>query len=250
MAPTADDIFADGAFARLYDSFNPWGPDDDFYLSLARERGGPVLDLGCGTGSLACRIAQEISPVAGLDPAPGMLGVARARPGARGVEWIEGDARTFSLSRRFNLIYLTGHAFQVFLTDEEVLAVLRNAAGHLGPDGRLAFETRNPAARAWLSWTPAESRDLAMTAEDGRVEEFCEAIYDPATGIAELTHHYRFLDKATEQVGHSRLRFMTQACLAELTRAAGLAPQSWYGDWDRRPYSPESEEIILVAGLR
>ncbi len=61
MVP-ADEIFSDPAFARLYDAFNLWGPGDDFYLALARKLGGGVLDLGCGTGMLACRIAQRCCP--------------------------------------------------------------------------------------------------------------------------------------------------------------------------------------------
>ncbi len=250
MARAAGDIFDDYALASLYDDFNAWDASDDFYLALARESGGPVLDFGCGTGMLACRIATEVLPVVGVDPAAGMLHVARARPGAEKVEWIESSAQDLRLAKRFNLIYLTGHAFQVFLTDEDALAVLKTAAEHLGPNGRLAFETRNPAAQAWLSWTPKESGTVVETDEHGRVEEFCEAAYNPVTGIAELTHHYRFLDKGTQRVGHSQLRFMAQAHLADLIAEAGLAAQSWYGNWNRSPYSPAAREIIALAALK
>jgi ubiquinone/menaquinone biosynthesis C-methylase UbiE len=249
MAGAADEIFDDYAFARLYDTFNPWGAGDDFYLALARQSGGPVLDLGCGTGMLACRIAAEVSPVTGVDLAAGMLQVARSRPGADRVTWIEGDGRNLQLQQRFNLIYLTGHAFQVFLTDADVLSVLRTAARQLNPEGRLAFETRNPGARAWLSWNPKESRKVAQLPGLGRVEEFSENVYDSTTGIAELTHHYRFLDKGGQQVGHSRLRFIDRNHLAELIASAGLSPREWYGSWDRSDYSPASREIIVVAGL-
>lgn len=244
-----DDIFDDEAFARLYDLFNPWGPGDDFYLALALESGGPVLDLGCGTGMLACRIAGEVSPVVGVDPAAGMLRIARSRPGAKLVEWIEGDARRLDLGRRFNLIYMTGHAFQVFLTDEDALAVLRAAARHLSPRGRLAFETRNPAARAWLSWTAEQSRTVAPMTRRGRIEESCGAEFDPVTGIAALTHRYRFLDEGGEQIAHSRIRFLDQPHIALLLETAGLAPLAWHGDWDRSPYSTAAKELIAVARL-
>lgn len=249
MAMAADGIFADYALASLYDAFNPWGPGDEFYCDLARQTGGPVLDLGCGTGMLACRIAAEISPVTGVDPAAGMLRVARSRPGAGRVEWIEGDARNLDLGRRFNLIYLTGHAFQVFLTDQEALAVLGTAARHLLPAGRLAFETRNPLVQEWRSWTVEESRELAELPGQGRVEQYCDTVYDRATGIADLMHHYRFLDQGTEQVGHSRLRFISQDHLAGLLARAGLSPRAWHGGWDRSPCSQTSSEIIVVASL-
>ncbi len=249
MADAAGEIFEDYALASLYDAFNPWGVGDDFYLALARETGGPVLDLGCGTGMLACRIAAEISPVTAVDPAAGMLQVARSRPGAERVTWIEADGRNLQLQQRFNLIYLAGHAFQVFLTDRDLLSVLRTAARHLNPEGRLAIETRNPGARAWLSWNPRDSRKVAQLPDLGRAEEFCESVYRPATGIAELTHHYRFLDKGGQQVGHSKLRFIGQDHLADLIGSAGLSPREWYGSWDRSDYSPASREIIVVAAL-
>jgi SAM-dependent methyltransferase len=251
MAPgrggVADEIFSDLAFARLYDAFNPWGPGDDFYLALAGKLGGGVLDLGCGTGMLACRIAQEVTPVVGVDPAEGMLRIARGRPGAERVKWLEGDARTLDLEQRFSLIYLTGHAFQVFLTDEDCLAMLKAASHHLAPGGRLAFDTRNPAAKAWLSWTPEASRDIAEIAGLERVEESVDTALDEASGIASITHRYRFLDKGTEQTGHSRIRFIDVDHVVRLLDEAGLALEHSHGWWDGTPYSQQSEEIIVVA---
>jgi SAM-dependent methyltransferase len=249
MVPVGD-IFADEAFARLYDAFNPWGPGDDFYLALARDSGGPVLDLGCGTGMLATRIAEEISPVTGLDPAKGMLQVARSRPGAERVEWIESDARHLDLGRRFNLIYMTGHAFQVFLTDDDALAMLMGAAHHLVSGGRIAFDTRNPAAEAWRSWIWSESAETVDITGIGRVEESVDAIFDAAAGIAGITHRHRFLDRGTEQIGRSRIRFIDQDRVARLIGEAGLRIEHCYGWWDRTPYTPQSEEIIVVAKRR
>ncbi len=243
----ADEIFADEKFARLYDAFNAWGPGDDFYLALARKLGGPTLDLGCGTGMLACRIAEEIAPVAGVDPAEGMLHIARSRPGAERVEWIKGDARTLDLKRQFSLIYLTGHAFQVFLTDADSVAMLTTAARHLAPGGCLAFDTRNPAAKAWLAWTPQESRGIAEIAGLGRIEESVDTTFDEATGIASIAHRYRFLDQGSEQIGQSRIRFIDADHLAGLIAAAGLRIDSCHGWWDGRPCSPESEEFIVIA---
>ena len=86
-----DDAFADPRLAALYDALNPWGPSDDFYLSYVR-RAGSALDLGCGTGALLCRALGEGhgGVLAGVDPAPAMLDVARAR--CPGVSWLLGDA--------------------------------------------------------------------------------------------------------------------------------------------------------------
>src|SRR5579863_1204906 len=157
MPRPVDEIFDDDFLASLYDHFNSWGASDDFYLQMAQESGGPVLDLGCGTGMLAMRIASEGIEATGVDPAVGMLKVARSRPGAECVTWVAGNGQSLALSQRFKLIYMTGHAFQALIGDEDALGVLGAAARHLAPDGRFIFESRNPAIREWQEWQPGNS---------------------------------------------------------------------------------------------
>ena len=248
MTNKIDDYFDEYEFAELYDHFNGWMAGDEFYLALAREIGGPVLDLGCGTGMLACRIAAEGLDVTGADPADGMLRVARARPGAERVRWIKCRGQGLDLGRRFDLIYMTGHAFQMLLTDEDAVALLRAVANHLSERGRFAFDTRNPLAEEWRQWTFERDRTVVATERHGRVEEAADASHDPATGIVSLTHRHRFLDRGTERIGHSRIRFIERDHLARLIAKAGLTLSACYGDWDRQPFTPNSREIIAVAG--
>ena len=246
MPRQVDEVFEDSFFASLYDHFDAWDVCDDFYLKLALEIGGSVLDLGCGTGLLACRIAQDGLTVAGADPADGMLRVARSRPGAERVAWIKAAGQTLRLPQRFDLIYMTGHAFQALLTDDDAIAVLRNVRDHLTPGGRFAFESRNPAREAWQSWTP-DKRRVVKTADHGRIEEFFDTVADPRTGIVDIAHHYRLLDADKTIVGRSRIRFVDLDHLARLLTAADLAPVAWYGDWDRTPLSATSREFIAVT---
>ena len=153
----SDEIYAADDLARLYDHFNAWSASDEFYLALALGTGGPALDLGCGTGMLACRLAAEGLTVVGVEPSHSMLAIARTRPGAELVDWVRSGAESLRLAQRFDLVYMTGHAFQALLTDEHALAALKTARLHLARGGRFAFETRNPVARAWLGWTPTSS---------------------------------------------------------------------------------------------
>jgi ubiquinone/menaquinone biosynthesis C-methylase UbiE len=247
MPRPVDEIFDDAFLASLYDHLNPWSSSDDFYLQRARASGGPVLDLGCGTGMLAVRIASEGLEVAGVDPAAGMLKVARSRPGAERVTWFECDGQNLDLARRFKCIYMTGHAFQTLLTDEDAIAVLSAAGRHLSPDGRFIFESRNPAAREWQEWRPGNSWTVEI-APHGRVEESVDTTFDEASGIARITHRYRFLDRGTERVSNSRIRFIDHDHIARLIEEAGLKSIAWYGDWDRRPLSLASKEIVAVTG--
>ncbi len=146
--------YSDPRLAAVYDTLNPGSEDLDFYLDLAGKTPATVLDMGSGTGRLACALAARGHRVTGAEPAAGMMSVARARPGGERVTWIESDAASLSVETRFDLAIMTGHVFQVFFENGEVRAALGALHRHLAPGGRLAFETRNPAVRDCDSWTP------------------------------------------------------------------------------------------------
>src|SRR5579859_1448467 len=128
---TEDQSYANSRLAEVYDLDNPWGEDTDFYLALARQDSCHVLDLGCGTGTLCCALAERGHQVTGVDPAAAMLAVAKCKPHAKRVEWVESSAQSYRSGRRFDLITMTGHAFQVLLTDADALAALETRRGHL-----------------------------------------------------------------------------------------------------------------------
>jgi SAM-dependent methyltransferase len=145
--------FAD---ARGYDLQDQSDTGVAFYAALARETGGPVLELACGTGRVSIPIARLGFAVTGLDIVPGMVAVAREKSAGLPTRWVEGDARTFDLGEQFRLIFVTGNAFQAFLTRADQEALLGRVRAHLDDEGLFAFETRNP------RWTISETRD-----EDG-----------------------------------------------------------------------------------
>ncbi len=237
--------YSDPRLAAVYDTLNPWGDDGSFHLALAGDEPKEVLDMGCGTGRLACALAARGHRVTGADPAAGMLGVARSRPGGEAVRWIEADAAGLALDTRFDHAIMTGHVFQVFLDDEEVCAALDGLCRHLAPGGRLAFETRNPAVQDWETWTPEETRETLQVPGLGTVE----AHYDIAAAAGQLVTfetHFRFAADDVV-VAPSTLRFMDRDELAGFLAEAGFAEVAWYGDWDRSPPDPESPEIIAVA---
>ena len=238
--------YSDPRLAAVYDALNPPGADNAFYTAFAGAVGKTLLDMGCGTGRLAVDLAALGHRVTGADPAAAMLAIARRRPGGQAVDWVRSSAAALALPARFDQIVMTGHVFQVFLTDAEALAALRNLRRRLAPGGRLLFETRNPAARAWLAWTPERTRRVVAVPGLGNVE----AHYAVTAVEGELVAYeppFRF-GPGDEAVAESRLRFMPQARLAALLAEAGYASVTWYGDWDRAPLGPESRELIVVAG--
>ena len=112
-----DAIFAHQRLAGIYDWVDDDRSDLDVYAALAGELGAhSVFDIGCGTGSFACLLAQSGKEVVAVDPASASLDVARRKPHADRVRWLEGDASSLP-PLGFDLVTMTGNVAQVFLTD-------------------------------------------------------------------------------------------------------------------------------------
>lgn len=250
--PGEDRLYRDADLAQFYDLVNGWGSDFDTCLELARDARS-VLDLGCGTGELAAHLAAPPADgreVVGVDPAAAMLDVARNRPGGEMVTWVQAAAQSVRLGRAFDLVVLTGHAFQVFLTEADQRAVLVTIAAHLAPEGRFVFDSRNPAAVAWREWGPEESRRSLQHPRLGPVDCWNDAVHDPATGIVTYETHYRVSQSGELFSASSQIRFTDKAVLAAMLAEAGLAVERWLGDWQGGAYHPGAREIIPVGRLR
>jgi SAM-dependent methyltransferase len=150
--------FDDPRVAALYDVFDNDRSDLLAYLAIAEELGArSALDIGCGTGTFAIALAGRGLDVTGVDPSAAMLEVARAKPGARSVRWVHGDATSLHVLRA-DLATMTGNVAQAIVEPDAWHTTLRAVHDALRPGGNLVFETRNPEARAWETWTPDASR--------------------------------------------------------------------------------------------
>ncbi|MFI9555734.1 class I SAM-dependent methyltransferase [Nonomuraea endophytica] len=236
-----DRLFIEPRLAELYDTLCAGRPDFAFYLPLVMEAGS-VLDVGCGTGELliAARDAGHTGRLTGLDPADAMLGVARRRAG---VEWVRGDLSTVSRRGEFDLIVMTGHAFQVLVEDDELRAALAAVRAALADGGRFVFETRNPLARDWERWTgSSEITDASGTPVRVDVE-----VKQVTAERVTFTQTYTSPGWAGPEVSWSTLRFLGVAELAAFLAEAGLEVEAQYGDWNREPLTEAAPEIITFA---
>lgn len=244
-ARPCDDSYSDVRVAAVYAALYGPGPDTDHYRSLAGPVPLDVLDVGCGSGRLGVLLAQDGHRVVGIDLSAAMLAEACRRDRTGSASWNVGDARTLHLERTFDLVVMTGHAFQVLFDDREMAAFLTGAYAHLRPGGTLAFETRNPAARAWTDWTPARSRRMVEVERLGSVEVHNDVV---GVGGEHVTHRtsYRF-DDGSELHTSATLRFPSEAGVVAALRTAGFATIDVRGGWDGSAVTTASRELVVVA---
>lgn len=239
--PQPDLQFSDQRLADLYDLGNAGSDDRDYYLSLAGDAPQDILDLGCGTGLLCLAFAARGHRVTGVDPAAAMLTVARRAPLADQVKWIESTSEDFCVDQRFDLIIMTGHAFQVLLTDRQVEATLANMAKHLKPDGLIAFESRNPG----LNWDAIWGRDYEMETPQGRVRAV-RRMTDTSQASEFLSFAWDYHVANDRITSDSTLRFLTADAITAFADRAGLHVETVLGDWQGGAFDPDvSREMIF-----
>jgi len=216
-----DRIFADPRLAALYDVVDDDRSDLDVYTSMVDELGASsVLDVGCGTGTFACRLARRGIDVVGLDPAVASLDVARGKVGAEKVRWIHGDACDLP-ALSVDVAVMTGNVAQVFLSDANWAQVLAAVGRSIRDAGWLVFEARDPDQRAWERWTRAGTyRDLQVPAV-GRVETWTE-LTEVAEPYVSFRQTFRFHADGAELLSDSTLRFRHRDEIAEILISAGF----------------------------
>lgn len=237
----ADAIFEDRRLAKIYDPLEADRSDLGAYVALAERLGArAVLDIGCGTGTFACLLANRGIEVTGVDPAAASLAVARAKPGADRVRWIHGDAAMLP-PLQVDLATLTGNVAQVFLTDAEWASTLRCVRAALRPGGHLVLETRDPAKEAWRDWDREHSYQRIETPETGAVEAWVE-VTDVNGEVVSFRWTFTFEKDGTVLTSDSTLRFQHRDELARSLLAAGFTVEE-VRDAPDRP----GRELVFVA---
>lgn len=241
-----DRFFADEYLAGVYDAWHPRNVRDDYDFYLPRILAAKsVLDIGCGTGTLLREARQtgHKGRLCGIDPASAMLDRAREHTN---IEWVLGSLQSARFTAEFDLIVMTGHAFQAIVEDEELRGFLVAVRSALARGGCFAFETRSPGARAWEQW--AQEPPVTVKGPDGCEVRITTEVTAPFDGrTVTFIHIFTGKHQSLPQVSESTLRFLDIETLRGMLEEAGLRIERQFGDFDGTDLRSDSPEIITLA---
>lgn len=236
--------------------------DLDWYRARAREAGGPVLELGAGTGRITIPMAQDGASVCALDADAAMLAALRRRLGAlpadvqARVTTVAGDMRSFQLDRRFALVIAPFRAFLHNVTPDDQAACVQRVYAHLEPGGRFAFNVfhpsleymaRNAGALAGV-WRWSATHALPG---DGHVLVSEANHYDTVRRRVHSVHRYELYDPAGTLtrtfLQRLDLAYLYPADIRQLLERAGFGAIEIHGDFHGRPFQNDADELVIVA---
>jgi SAM-dependent methyltransferase len=228
-------------FADIYDEWAQHMTEDvPFYVELAREAEGPIVELAVGNGRVAIPVARETGrKVIGIDSSPAMLAQARERVQEAGVdvELHEGDMRDLELEEPVGLIYCPFRALLHLPTWADRRRVFERVAAALRPGGRFAWNV--------FVFDPeiaASFADRLRRRPDGKTWEWTE--YDPTDSRIDIT---AYVEQPGKDERSLSLWWIARSEWEGLIDVAGLEVEALYGDFDRTPFGKDSREFVWIA---
>lgn len=241
--------------SRIYDSgadydaqyAGRYEPEIRSLTRLALEQHGPVLDLCCGTGIVTVPLADTGLNVVGVDISAAMLETAKAKTKGDNPTFVLGDALEFTTTQRFGLVLMTGNAFQCFLTERDIRALLANVYKCLRSGGVFIFDTRLPEGhdftldddfQLWSEYQDAAGNPVRFFAK--------QAAFDAEQGVLHYEMQDVFAD-GTVKPSTETLKFTPLPRLLELLQGAGLEVTSRYQNWLLEPFEEGGAAVVLEA---
>jgi SAM-dependent methyltransferase len=247
------------AIAEWYDlEFADFTADLDLYLGYAGIVGGPILELGCGTGRLLAPLADAGYQVIGVDSSPAMIERARERLATARVDNARvglADIRTLEgIPQGMRLVFSAINSFLHLLTREDQLAALRSARRVLDGDGILVLDVFHPAPGTLQAMDDRFAVDGQWTLPDGTVlDRFSHRRVRPAEQLVETMLYFdrTGADGAVHRVtARYVMRYIHRFELESLLLQADFALEGIYGGYGLEPFDDHSANLIVVAHRR
>jgi len=249
--------------AELYDQVIPYAnrPDIEFFVQTAQDSGGPVLEVGCGTGRVLLPTAQAGITITGLDISKFMLDVCRQKLAVEPTEvqdrvtLVEGDMREFDLGTTFSLVTTPFRPFQHLLTTEDQIKCLECIYTHLVPGGFLILDIFNPSLTHLTMDNLGEEKDIEpeFTTPEGirvqRKDKIVARDYFRQVQDVELIYYLTHPDGKREQIVHAfPMRYLFRYEAEHLLARCGFEVVELYSDYRKNPLGASYPgELIFLA---
>ena len=251
------DISPYDAWAEIYDSvFSYVNEDIPFYVDEAVRSGGPVIELGCGTGRVAIPIALSGIDVVGLDSSSLMIERARKKAeqiGVSNLKLVQADMIDFKFDDKFPLAIVPFHGLLSLLSLKDIERTLLNIRRHLTPEGKLIFDIFVPDLNMMVQEgdVPYHFRDVTDPNTGRRLVIWNQASYDSHSQIMSIRSTIEELDLsgrvASKMYRDFALRYIFRWEMHYLLRACGYDILELYGDFLRQDFDENSTEMVWVA---
>lgn len=236
--------------------------DVEWYRRKALECGGPVLELGAGTGRISIPIAEDGISVTALDADAGMLERLREKAAALApvvqarISVHQDDMRSFALDDEFALVVIPFRAFLHNLTRDDQLATLRRAHAHLRPGGELALNVFHPSLEYMAANAGAYAgvwrwRSTRKIAGGGFV------VYSEASRYTTVQQRLASMIRTEEfdadgvllrtNMMHLELAYLYPSDIAGLLENSGFELLRISGDFSGRPFERDGDELVVEA---
>jgi len=262
IPPAPDFYLRPGLHVETYDAQHetiPGGDDVSFFRGLAERAGGPVLELGCGTGRVAIPLAEAGFQVVGLDRSAPMLAMAAERrhvlPAVvrRRLRFVEGDMTDFRIARRFALVFAAFRVFMALPDEQSQRSALFAIRRHLRPGGLLALDIFDPRLDLLTPEprAPTERREFRHpTTGNTVVASVMSRTNDPVA--QRFTQRWRFAEESPggtqvrEEFEDLTLRWTYRYEMRHLLELSGFEPIAEYSDYGGSPPAYGGEQIWLA----
>jgi SAM-dependent methyltransferase len=200
-------------------------------------RGGSALELGIGTGRIALPLHMAGVPVHGIDLSPAMIKRLKAKPGGDRIDVTVGDFATAIAPGTYRLAYLVYNTIMNLTTQAEQVVCFRNVARHLEPGGRFVIEVgvpdlqRLPRGEIYRPFT-VSPRKLGFDEYD-------------VVNQGVISHHFAFEEGKARTISHP-FRYVWPSELDLMAQLAGMTLVARWGDWDRQPFTSDSEKHVSI----
>lgn len=207
-----------------------------------------LLDVCCGTGLVTIPLSKKLSRVVGIDFSSSMVAFAKHKSsGCRNVVFYEMDAVDFKLNNVFDVVIMTGNAFQAFISESDFLAVLRNIKNHMHNDSIFVFDTRLPSPNNLETTCTYKYGSTYTSSSRGEVNVYGLDCNHPDSEDTMLHYMKRCYENGEEYESQIELKYRTIEEISNKLKSNGLKLIECYSDWCKTPILASSTNLVGVV---